>query len=131
MSRLLILMIASTLLAGCVVGSATSLGGLVSPHLGAGGAVVTGCDADGITTSYATTAGMVTEVTVGGLADPACEGAALSLTLAGAGNAGIGTSGPTTIPPDAGTIDNSVLMPISAQPNAAAVVGVHVIVEGP
>ncbi len=131
MSRLLILTTASTLLASCVVGSATSLGGLASSHLGAGGAVVTGCDADGITTSYTTSAGRVTAVTVGGLADPGCEGGVLSLTLAGAGNASIGASGPTTIPADSGTFDSSMAMTIAAQPDAVAVTGVHIIIEGP
>jgi hypothetical protein len=72
----------------------------------------------------------VTSATVGGIADPGCEGGQLSLTLAN-GTASIATGGPVTVPTDAGTTDNAVTVALSPQPAAAQVNRVHVSITGP
>jgi hypothetical protein len=123
MRRLLLLALACAVVASCVVGSAASLGGVSGARLGAGAAVVVGCDTDGVTTAYTTSGGRVTTVTVGGLAT-ACAGATLSLTLTGAGNASVGTGGGTV----AGT---SLGVSITPQPTATSVTGVHIVIQGP
>lgn len=131
MRRLVMLALASAVLASCVVAAASTLGGLSAAGLGAGGAPVNACDSNGVTTTYTTTAGKVTSVTVGGLADPGCEGGALVLTLTGSGNTALGAGGPATIGLDSGTTDNTVAVTIGAEPDAAEVTGVHILIEGP
>jgi len=123
MSRLLILALASAVLASCVVGSAAGLGGVSAARLGAGRVGVLGCDTDGVSTSYTTSGGRVTTVTVGGLA-AGCAGAALSLTLSNTSNAALGTGGGTVA-------GGSLAVSIAAQPDAAAVTGVHIVIQGP
>jgi hypothetical protein len=109
--------------------SAAALGGLADGGIGAGSATVAGCDANGFGVSYALSGGNVTSATVSGIADPGCEGGALSLTIAnGATSVGSGTA---TVPTDAGTTDNSVTVPLSPQPPASQVSQVHVVVAGP
>lgn len=123
MTRLLILALASASLASCVVGFAAGLGGLSPAPLGAGRASVVGCDNDGVSTAYTTSGGRVTSVTVGGLA-AACAGAALSLTLSDSSNAAIGSAD--------GTVAGSSLdVSIGGQPDAAAVTGVHLVIQEP
>lgn len=114
-----------------MVGAASGLGGLGSVGVGNNNATVTACDTNGITAGFTTVAGNVTTVTVDGLADPACEGGALRLTLADSANASLGSGGPTTIPTDAGVVDNSVPVTISPQPGATLVANLHVVIEGP
>jgi hypothetical protein len=109
---------------------ATSLGGLAPSKLGAQGVAVTACDTNGVTMSYATSGANVTSATVGGIADPGCEGGQLSLTLAN-GTASIAAGGPVTVPTDAGTTDNAVTVALSPQPAAAQVNRVHVSITGP
>jgi hypothetical protein len=109
--------------------SAATLGGLADGGIGAGSATVAGCDANGFSVSYATSGGNVSSATVSGIADPGCEGGALSLTVAN-GATSVG-SGSATVPTDAGTVDNSVTVPLSPQPPAAQVNQVHVAVAGP
>jgi hypothetical protein len=79
---------------------------------------------------YTTSAGNVTAVTVNGIADPGCEGGALSVTLAN-GTASVGSAGPQIVPVDAGTIDNSITVNVSPQPAASTVNRVHVAITGP
>jgi hypothetical protein len=111
-------------------GFAANLGGLGSGGLGAGAGVVPACDTNGFTVSYATAAGNVTSVNVGGIADPACEGGRLSVALVDGGTS-LATAGPTTVPTDAGTTDNSVSMAVSPQPAVAQLNRVHVSITGP
>jgi hypothetical protein len=131
MARPLLSTLVCALLCSVSVATAASLGGIASPRLGAGSSVVLACDGNGVSTSYTTSGGEVTSVTVGGLADPACEGAQVSQTLVSSTDASLGSVGPTTVGVDAGTADSSVTLSTSAQPDAAAVAGVHVLVEGP
>jgi hypothetical protein len=109
---------------------AATLGGLLPESLGAGGVVVTACDDDGFTADYTTSAGNVTAVTVGGIADPGCEGGVLRVTLTN-GSTSIAGGGPVTIPTDPDTADNSVTVALSPAPSAAQVTGIHVAVVGP
>jgi putative aminopeptidase FrvX len=113
-----------------VPGMAATLGGLSAGKLGGGGAVVSSCDTNGFTVSYATSGGNVTSATIDGIADPACEGGQLQVTVAN-GTTSIGVGGPTVVPTDAGTADNSVTVPVSPQPAAAQVNRVHVAIAGP
>jgi hypothetical protein len=111
-------------LATAVLGSAASLGGVGASGLGAGQAVVTSCDDDGVDVAYTTSAGIVQSVTVTGVA-AGCNGGALRLVLANGSGASIGAGGPETV------TAASVTVPLSPQPSAAAVAGVHISIIGP
>src|SRR5687768_12108877 len=63
--------------------------------VGGGSAGVGTCDADGFTTTFMTSAGKVTSVTVGGIS-AACVGGSLRVTLT-QGTASVATGGPVTI----------------------------------
>lgn len=128
--RLLILIGLATLVTARF-GAAASLGGINTTSLGAGSSAVLTCDGDGMSVTHTTSGGQVTAVTVGGIADPACEGARLSLTLTDSTNGAIGSGGGVTIPSDADTTNNSVSVSLSPQPDAELVGGVHISVVGP
>lgn len=113
-----------------VPGFAATLGGLTPGRLGARGAVVAACDTNGFTVTYVTSGSTVTSATVGGIADPGCQTGVLSLTLAD-GATSVASGGPTTVPTDPGTVDDSVTLALSPQPPAAQVNRVHVSIEGP
>ena len=104
--------------------AATSLGGLTSDQLGVGSAIVGACDSDGVSASYTTVDGDVTEVNLDGIA-PECAGGALSLTLADDTGASIATGGPITVD------DVTELVDVSPQPAAEDVAALHVVVVGP
>lgn len=114
-----------------VVASASSLGGVAVPGLAAGVAPVVSCDPDGVTSAYTTSAGKVSQVVLGGIADPGCEGASLSLTLTTAGSTRVGSGGPVTVPTDADSDDNSVAVPMDLRADAGAVTGIHIVMVGP
>lgn len=114
-----------------VTGFAASLGGLTSDRLGAGDDVVAACDGNGFTSSYTTSAGNVTGVTLGGIADPGCDGASVSVVLAGAGGVSLGSAGPQTIAADGDSTDGSLALSLAPLPLASAVTRLHVVVVGP
>jgi hypothetical protein len=117
--------------AATLPGVAASLGGLTPRKLGADSAVVSACDSDGFSVSYTNSGGNVTSVDVSGIADPGCEGGQLSVVLANASGTSIGAGGPTTVPTDAGTVDNTMTVSLSPTPAASTVAAVHVAVTGP
>lgn len=131
MRRRLAAAVAGGTLVFCVSASASSLGGLDVSNLASGAGVVVACDDDGLSTSYTTSAGKVTAVTVSGIADPGCEGARLSLSLVTNGKAQIGSGGPVVVPFDEGTADDSVTVPVATRPDVSAIAGVHIVMEGP
>ena len=104
---------------------------LGSGKVGAGTTAVGRCDTDGFTHAYTTSRGNVTSVTVGGLADPGCEGGTIHVTVTSSSGDSIASGGPQAIPVDAGTVDNSVTISTSPQPSATQVAGIHIVVEGP
>jgi len=110
--------------------SAASLGGLDPDRLTAGQATVAACDG-AVSLSYATQGGNVTSVTIGGIADPACEGGALSVQALDSSNASISSAGPATVATDADTADNSLTLSLSPQPNAEQVSATAVSITGP
>jgi len=122
---------AALVVAGLAGAAAASLGGLSSARLGAGDATVAACDNDGMTVSYTMSSSVVTAATVGGIADPGCEGGLLTVVLKDGSGARIATSAATTIPVDAGTTDDSVTVSVSPQPSASNVQGVSIQVVGP
>jgi hypothetical protein len=113
------------------IAAAATLGGVSGPSLSGGNGSIAACDPDTLTTQYTTVAGNVTAVTVGGLADPACEGGSLSLTVVDATGASIASAGPQTIPADAGTVDNSLVVSVSPNPLAEAPTAVEIVIAGP
>jgi hypothetical protein len=130
--RILPALTAATVVASVVGASAASLGGLTSARLGAGDATVAACDSDGMTISYTVSgANLVTGATVGGIADPACEGGVLTVVLTGSTGSLVATSAATTIPTDAGTTDSSLTVGVSPQPSASTVHGASIQVVGP
>lgn len=110
--------------------SAAGLGGLTSAALGAGSTSVSRCDANGFTYSYTVSVGVVTAVVVGGIADPACEGGNLQLTLVDGGGADIG-NGSGAVAVDGDSLDNLVTVSLSVQPSLTTVAGVHAAITGP
>ena len=105
--------------------------GVVTTKLGAGDTPVVACDTNGFTLTFSTSRGNLTAVTVGGIADPACEGGTLAVTVTSAAGASIATGGPQAIPTDGDTTDNSVTVATSGSPGATQVAGYHVSIAGP
>jgi hypothetical protein len=131
MRRLVTALFIAALVATVVFAAAATLGGISGTSLGAGSATVAACDGNGFTVTYSVSGGNVTAVTVSGIADPGCEGGQLSLTLTNSGGTSIGSGGPLTVPTDGDVLDNSMTVPVSPQPAASQVTGIHVVVEGP
>ena len=119
-----------SLAAAALPGFAASLGGLWSRTLGAGSATVAACDSNGFTASYTVVSGNVTAVTVDGIADPACEGGQLSVTLTHSGT-DIGSGGPQTVPTDGDVANNAMTVALSPQPAADQVNSIHIAITGP
>ncbi len=130
MRRVILASLALMMLASPVLASAASLGA-ISGGVAAGNAPITACDTNGVTVTYTTSAGNVTAVTVGGLADPGCEGGDLSVTLTNTLGVSIASGGPQTIPTDGDTTDNSVTVSVSPNPAAEQVTAYNVAIVGP
>jgi hypothetical protein len=113
------------------VAAAATLGSVSGPALSAGDGAIAACDADGFTTAYTTASGNVTAVTVGGIADPGCEGASLSVTVTDATGASIASGGPQTIPVDGDAIDGVVSVSVSPNPPAEAPTAIEIVIAGP
>jgi hypothetical protein len=112
---------------GAVFAAAASLGGITGGTVGADDAVVSSCDTDGVTTSYASAWDAtderyeVTSVTVSNISDN-CDGRTISVSLTDSTGAQIG-SGTNTVP---GVLVTSVSVSMSPAASAEATVGVHV-----
>jgi hypothetical protein len=111
-----------------VPAAATFLGG-GGGALVSGGATVAECD-DAQTVEYETEGGLVTSVSVGGIADPGCSGGRLSVTLTATG-AGVASGGPVTVPTDGDTADDVVTVPVTPGASAAQVDRTDVLIEDP
>lgn len=105
--------------------------GITPTKLGGGNTAVVACDTSGFTVSFTTSRGNLTAVTVGGIADPACEGGSLAVTVTTASGASIASGGPQTIPSDGDTADNTMTVATSPQPSGSQVAGYHVSIAGP
>lgn len=103
---------------------------LADGSLAAGAAPVVACDS-GFTISYTTSGGNVTGVTVGDIADPACEGGALSVALTDSGGAAIASGGAVTVPTDGDASPDAVTVPVNPTPAAESVAAVAVVIAGP
>jgi hypothetical protein len=110
--------------------AAASLGLGTSAALGSGGAPVARCDDNGVAVAYTTVGGNVVSVTVSGIADPGCEGAALSLQILNSSGTSI-ASGSATVAADGDAADNSESVTVSPRPAAEAPTVVHVSLVGP
>ena len=111
--------------------SAATLGGVNSGRIAAGDTPIESCDADGFTVSYSTAGGNVVQATAADIADPACEGGSLSITVTNASGDSIASGGPASIPTDGDSSPNSLTVAVSPQPAAEQVAGVRVAVVGP
>ena len=96
---------------------------------GAGAGPVVPCDT-AFSTTVGTTAGIVTSVTVGGIADPACEGGEVHVTLRGAAGT-LASGGPVTVPADGDVADGSVVVPLTGGPAPDGVTAARILVVGP
>ncbi len=107
-------------------------GGLGSSTNGvaAGAAPVTPCDT-AFGQTYTTVSGNVASVLVTRIADPACEGGRLSLTLTDAAGAALGSGGPVMIGTDGDTADNSASVSLSPSPDGDVVAGIRITISGP
>jgi hypothetical protein len=108
--------------------AATTLGGVSTGGLGAGGTQVNSCDSDGMTVNYQISNDQVTDVIVSGIADPGCEGLKMSVTLANSSGASIGSASSIVIPTDGDSTNNTMTIPVSGAPSAAAVTNFHIAV---
>ncbi len=129
--RLKFLLSAAAISAASACIAAAASFGITTKKVGSGDTPVPHCDANGFSHTFTTSRGLVTAVTVGGIADPACEGGNLSLTLTNTAGDSIGMGGPQTVPTDGDTADNSVNVATSPQPLASLLAGIHVYIEGP
>lgn len=130
MKRIAIWTIVVAIVAAPVIGAAATLG--VDPGiLGAGSADIAPCDTNGFSESYTTSSGNVTSVAISGIADPACEGGELKLTITNSAGVSIGAGGTVTIPTDGDTVDNSVNVPIASGPFAGNVARLYISIVGP
>jgi hypothetical protein len=127
--RLALISVALVALGTAAVAFAAGLGPVTQSSVGNGGASVVACDTDGFTISYTTSAGNVTQATIGGIKEPNCAGGSLSLTLTDSGGASIGSGSPVTVPSMADP--GSVAVPLSVQPFAGNVAGFRVVIVGP
>src|SRR5688500_14987219 len=96
MVRAALILIVLAAVAASVPGFATTVG-LTPDTLGNGNAGVSTCDTS-FTYTYTTSGGNVTSVDVGGIADPACVGGQLTLSLTNGSGTRLGGGGPVTIP---------------------------------
>ena len=110
--------------------SAASLGGLPTSSLGAGGAPIARCDS-GFQVGHTTSGGNVVAVTVSDIADPACEGGELSVTLTDAAGSVLASGGPTAIAADGDALPNTVVVALTPAPTAEQVADAHLSVVGP
>lgn len=122
--RIALASVAGAIVVSAALASAASLGGAVSAELTAGSAAVTSCDGDGVGVTYTSSGSAVQSVTVTGVA-AACVNGALRVVLADSGGSTIAAGGPETVG------GSSVAVPLSPQPSAASVAGVHVSIAGP
>ena len=114
--------------AAAAVPAAASMLGAGSGHAPtAGGVAVAECD-DAQTVAYETEGGLVTSVTVGGIADPSCSGGRLSVTLTATG-VGVASGGPVTVPSDADSDDDAVPVAVTPAAPAAQVDRTDVLIE--
>ena len=111
-----------------VPAAATFLGGGGGAVV-SGGAAVAECD-DAQTVEYRTESGLVTSVVIGGIADPACSGGRLSVTLTAAGT-GVASGGPVTVPVDGDSVDDAVTVAVTPGAPAAQVDRSDVLIEEP
>lgn len=121
-------------IAALVLGSSVALAATLVPSssaVAAGSASVQSCDAGGFTYAFSTFRGNLTGVTVGDIADPACEGGTLHTTLRDAGGTVVATAGPLVVPTDGDSVANSMTLATSAQPAASTVSAIDVNVSGP
>ena len=125
---LLVVVVATAALAGTTLAAPL---GLVSAPVGSGSTPIPRCDGDGFAYSFATSGGDVTSVTVEDIADPACEGGELHVTLTDVAGNAIASAGPALVPTDGDTAPNAVTLPTTPQPSAADVARAHTSVVGP
>ncbi len=129
MRRRILIIAALAVLGTAAVAFAAGLGPVAQSSVGANAATVPPCDPDGFTISYSTSAGNVTQATIGGIKEPDCAGGALSLTLTDSSGAQIGAGGPVTVPSMADP--GSLAVPLATQPYAGNVAGFRVVIVGP
>jgi hypothetical protein len=98
--------------------------------VGAGRAAIASCDSS-FAIDYTTSNGNVTAATVGDIADPACEGGDVRLSVVSATGTEIASGGPSTVATDGDTSPDSVTVAVSPNPAAEQVATVHVSVVGP
>ena len=97
---------------------------LRTARLSNGSAAVSTCDPDGFTaSSFATSRGKVTTITIGGIA-PECQGGQLSVTLT-QGDASLASGGPTTV------TGASQAVTLTGSPDAWTVDGLRAVIIGP
>jgi hypothetical protein len=123
MRAMLIWIAGAIVVAAPVTGYAATVG-LGPDTLGNGNSAIGTCDTS-FTYAYTTVGGNVTSVTVGGIADPACTGGSLRLTLTNGAGASLGNGGPVTIPSG-----GSVAVPTSSA-DGELVAGARVAITGP
>ena len=107
------------------VSGAASQGATAKTLAGAGTATVACGALAGVTVSYLTTNGIVTQVRVGGL-PAACNGALISVTLTDAAGTDLGSGGPVVVSGGTASVGS-----LSANPAPGAVANVQLVAIGP
>ena len=108
---------------------AVSVGGVESPPLAAGAALVTSCDGDGVAAELVVDElGSATAVSVSAIG-AACGLGTLAVTVVDAGAAVLASGGPATVPVGGGQLEVAVTPSFDA--SLAAGGEVHVVILGP
>ena len=102
---------------------------LSSGKVAAGNTSIAGCDT-GFISSYTTSRGKATAVTIAGIADPACEGGTIRVTVTDSSGAALTSAGPQVVTADADRLDDTATLTTSMQPNAGLVAGINVVMRG-
>ena len=130
MTRLLVALIAGTIVFAAVYASAASVS-VSSKDLGAGDTAVSKCDADGFTTLEFTTnaSNEITQVTIGDI-DPACIGGTMTVNLVSNGGAAVGKGSAPVVDTPA-TPEETVTVTIDTPASTDIVLKVAMQVLGP
>jgi hypothetical protein len=98
--------------------------------LGSGSASIARCDTNGFTVTPTLSGSNITAVVLGDIADPACEGASIRVTLTNSSNTSVSSGGPTTIATDGNTSPNSQSVSVTSVAETT-VVSIRFSVIGP
>ena len=126
--RLVVLLAAA---AAAIPFAAAALTSVTGGPVGSGSAALAACDPDGFSAAYSISGGTIAAVMVNGIADPACDGAAVRVAVVDSSGAALATGGPVPVTPDPDSLDGGATVPVGGSPAATNARRVEIVLEGP